>query len=169
MGDLFTDSHAVISSCGLYRYSLYRRWDRDLPLACFIMLNPSTADAGADDPTIRKCVGFARRWDCGRITVVNLFAYRATDPSRLKTASDPIGPDNDVWIARAVKGWPDGQPPKHIICAWGPKGRLFGRAQTVRGTFRSCPLEAIRLAREGEPCHPLMLPYATPLRILADV
>ena len=74
---------AVVSDDGLYRYILTRTWDRSLPALVFCMLNPSTADATVDDPTIRKCIGFAQRLGYGGIIVVNLFAYRATKPREL--------------------------------------------------------------------------------------
>src|SRR5437588_2477108 len=89
---------AVFSPDGRYRYLLTRRLGRSRRVATFIMLNPSTADAINNDPTIRKCVGFARRWGCGLLQVVNLFALRATEPRVLRAAADPVGPENSRWI-----------------------------------------------------------------------
>ncbi|MDB5297796.1 MAG: hypothetical protein JWO31_3779 [Phycisphaerales bacterium] len=86
MPDLFTRAAAVLSPCERYRYVLHRWWDESKPAVCWLMLNPSTADAATDDPTIRKCCGFARAWGAGGIAVVNLFALRATDPRRSTTA-----------------------------------------------------------------------------------
>src|SRR5262245_19133112 len=102
MGDLFQTKEALISPCGLYRYWLTRTWDNSLRRVCWVMLNPSTADAEQDDPTIRRCVGFARSWGAGGIIVVNLFAFRASDPKALLRAADPVGPDNDGHILKSV-------------------------------------------------------------------
>ena len=82
---------ARLSDDRRYRYLLVRRWDNTLPDATFVMLNPSTADERDDDPTIRKCIGFAKRWGCGGIKVVNLYAFRATNPRDCFAAADPIG------------------------------------------------------------------------------
>jgi len=89
---------AIVSDDGLYRYRLWRRWDAECPTMVWIMLNPSTADAEVDDPTIRRCIGFARREHCGGIEVVNLYALRATNPAAHPTPEGPenakaIGPD----------------------------------------------------------------------------
>ena len=89
---------ATISDCGRYRYGLWRIWNWQLPNAVFIMLNPSTADAETDDPTIRRCVGFARSWDLGGVHIANLFALRASDPGELANAQDPIGSANDMYL-----------------------------------------------------------------------
>ena len=89
---------ATISECGLYRYSLTRVWDDVLPMCIFVMLNPSTADADIDDPTIRRCINFAKREGCGSLMVVNLFAYRATSPADMKAAVDPIGSGNPTTL-----------------------------------------------------------------------
>lgn len=145
---------AYISQCTRYRYSLWR----DLPpgdgTVCFIMLNPSTATAWEDDPTIRRCIGFARRWGYARLMVVNLFAYRSTDPAALKTAWEPVGPENDEQIVEAVSS------ADLTVCAWGQHGRLFGREAKVRELLAGYELTALRRAKNGSPCHPLYLPGA---------
>src|SRR3954454_15761859 len=97
---LSLEQNAVISACGRYRYLLSRQVGPGLRTATFIMLNPSTADATNDDPTIRRCIGFARQWGCGRLAVLNLFAVRATDPAEMKRADDPVGPENRDWFDR---------------------------------------------------------------------
>ena len=94
---------ATFSRDRRYRYRLWRRWDRSRAVVAFVMLNPSTADAMHDDPTIRRCVGFARAWGFGGVDVVNLFALRATDTRALRKAADPIGPANDRHLRRAVR------------------------------------------------------------------
>lgn len=116
-----------------------------------IGLNPSTADAERDDPTIRRCIGFARDWGFGGLWVVNLFAFRATRPANLKTAADPVGPHNDMWLRRIA-----GRSGR-IVAAWGNHGRFMGRSDRVGAMFGR-RLEVIRLNAGGEPAHPLYLP-----------
>lgn len=93
---------AVIDQTGIYRYSLTRCWDQTLGKVTFILLNPSTADAYEDDPTLRRCIDYASSWGYGSLELVNLFAYRTKDPKILSNAKDPIGPDNDDYIQKAV-------------------------------------------------------------------
>ena len=90
---------ATFSADRRYRYRLWREWDRSRAVVAFVMLNPSTADASRDDPTIRRCIGFARAWGFGGVEVANLFALRATDPRHLRGVPDPVGPRN----ARSLK------------------------------------------------------------------
>jgi hypothetical protein len=128
------------------------------------MLNPSTADGQTDDPTIRKCVGFTKRWGGGALVVVNLFSFRATDPKDLiDYGGTVVGPDNEGWISRAVEGKVCPNVDK-IVCAWGPKGVFLRGSDRMRRFLSNKPLWAIRLAKGGEPCHPLMLPYWEPLK-----
>jgi hypothetical protein len=106
-----TERSATISPCGRYRYWLMRRWSME-PMLYWCMLNPSTADAEADDPTIKKCIGFAKKNGFGAIGVVNLFAWRATEPAELFFNYDIEGPNNDSWISTI--------PPSGIVvAAWG--------------------------------------------------
>ena len=116
-----------------------------------IGLNPSTADARQDDPTIRRCIGFARDWNYGGLVVTNLFAFRATYPTDLKAAVDPIGPRNDVWIRRMAR------QVDMIVAAWGNDGAWLDRSVSLR---RMLPgrLRCLRLNASGEPAHPLYLP-----------
>src|SRR5947209_16246810 len=114
-----TIARAIFDSTGTYRYSLWRQWSTDCPPVAFIMLNPSTADDRKDDPTIRRCIGFARAWGFGALEVVNLFAYRATDWSKLLEVDDPVGPENDDYIVQAVERCPC------VVAAWGTKGVLL--------------------------------------------
>lgn len=104
---------AVMGGDGRYRYLLLREWDASLPAATWVMLNPSTADAEVDDPTIRKCMKFSQRLGCGKMAVANLFAFRATDPNDLHDAEDPVGPDNVLWLERALV------QATYRIAAWG--------------------------------------------------
>src|SRR5438128_1288774 len=90
MSDLMMQRTAEISACGLYRWHLTRTWDDTRPTLVYIMLNPSKADALVDDATIRICIGRAMRMGCGRLVVLNLFAYRATNPLEMMTVADPV-------------------------------------------------------------------------------
>lgn len=148
-------STARFSLDGVYRYELTRRWARG-PVACWVMLNPSTADAKQDDPTIRRCVRFSRDWGLSGLVVVNLFAYCATDPSELRGVSDPIGPDNDEAIHdAAVRS-------RIVIAAWGAHGSLHGRDFDVAGDLRRALLgghiHCLGRTADGAPRHPLRLP-----------
>lgn len=147
------DGRALLSVCGDYRYLLSRRWGTGGQML-FIMLNPSTADGLTDDATIRKCMGFARRAGCGSISVVNLYAYRATVPSRMFAAEDPVGPDNDAHIIDALKHSSD------VMCAWGNHARQE-RVQQVKELIRQSGVKAwaLKINANGSPAHPLMLSY----------
>jgi len=149
---------AVLSADGLYRYSLVRRWAHDgRPPAQFIMLNPSTADADIDDPTIRRCVGFARALDTAGIVVVNLYAYRATKPADLWKAADPVGPDANVHIASvASRAASTGAP---LIAAWGANARPDRVAEVLRIiAAHGAVLTALGVTKAAAPRHPLYLP-----------
>ena len=140
---------AVIDSTGKYRYSLIRHWEPWKPKVLFVMLNPSTADANIDDPTIRRCINFAKSWGCGELEVVNLFAYRATNPKELKECEDPIGPENDMHISRAAMG------KDKIILAWGTNGSLLGRDRQVKDILYSLHTQCLQQTKDGHPKHPL--------------
>lgn len=143
---------AVISPCGQHRYTLDRVWSEG-PAVNFIMLNPSTADASEDDPTIRRCVGFARAWGYGGLIVTNLYAFRATDPRRLRSAPDAIGRENNRHIAEAAA------PGRLVVCAWGNHAAIEREAavlKILRGAGRTP--HALRMTSLGHPAHPLYLP-----------
>lgn len=151
---------AALSACGLYRYGLRRTWDETLPILCWIMLNPSTADAEKDDATIRICMGRARRMGYGGINVVNLFALRSTDPKALYEAAYPVSEPqlwfkNDVYI-RTIARWSP-----MVICAWGDHGWLGGRGTIVLSMLRELGVKTktLRLTKKGHPCHPLRISY----------
>ena len=156
---------ADFSDCGLYRYQLMRVWDLGKPLLLWVMLNPSTADGKLDDATIRRCMGFARRWGFGGIVVVNLFAFRATDPAAMKRAADPCGPANllTVRMSCALVHRDGGK----VVCAWGNDGDFQGRSKRVVELLRAdgIPLHYLRLTAKGEPCHPLYLPNSLELTL----
>jgi hypothetical protein len=155
------EGNAVISGCGRYRYLLTRLVGPGSITATFIMLNPSTADATIDDPTIRRCIGFARRWDCGRLAVLNLFALRTTYPADLNRTDDPVGPRNEECFDRTLKAAGAGP----VVCAWGVHGAYLGQDQTVLGWIRprGIQLLSLGLTRSGHPKHPLYLPRSAEL------
>ncbi len=140
---------ATFDATGTYRYSLIRTWEPSLPHVCFVMLNPSVADAERDDPTIRRCLGFARMWGYGSLEVVNLFAFCATRPTILFRATDPIGSANDHYIREAVVH------ASLVVAAWGNHGSRQGRTAEVLPLLRS-PY-CLGVTAVGQPCHPLYL------------
>lgn len=141
---------AVISDCGRYRYVLGRRWTAG-PTVAFICLNPSTADARTDDPTIRRIRGFAKAWGYSALVVANLYAWRATDPAELKRADDPVGPDNDSHLVRVAADC------ELVVAAWGVHARPE-RVAAVRALPGMDRLHVLGLTKGGAPRHPLYLP-----------
>lgn len=168
---------AYLSPDRRYRYWLTRSWDDSLPMMCVIGLNPSTADEQADDPTIRKCLGFARRLGFGSLLMLNVGAYRATNPREWLKAEDPFGPENTVsylkeYIAQNSICVRDGETPTKgvtlVIAAWGrncAKYRPLSRALAIAHSMPN--LKCWGRNADRTPRHPLMLPYSTPLEDLA--
>ena len=179
----YVNSGAEISADGRYRYLLWREWRRaDLirpskwrywdavdgdghrlgePVTCwFIMLNPSTADASLDDPTIRRCVGFAQSWQYDRMAVLNLFAYRTKSPAALKALThtdDPVGSRNQQHFIKINEG-------DKLVCAWGLHGDYLGQDQTVLGWMDpDMPKWCLGTTKSGQPRHPLFLSADTKL------
>lgn len=153
--DLFIDSTAAFSPRRRYRYTLHRQWS-DGPVVTWIMLNPSTADEHANDPTVERCQRRSQAWGYGGLIVANLFALRATDPSELYRAEDPVGPDNDAYLRElAAARMP-------IICGWGNHGTFRGRAAEVLDLIRNAGGDphCLRLTGIGQPGHPLYVPYS---------
>lgn len=135
---------------GDYRYWLTRTWDAAAEPMTWIMLNPSTADAETDDPTIRRCIGFAKAWGFGSFRVVNLFALRSTDPAALRSHPDPIGPKNDEYLRDATADV------SLTVAAWGNHGAFLGRGYAVAASIPR--LHVLNMTKEGQPAHPLYLP-----------
>jgi hypothetical protein len=157
LGDLLGDRGATFSDCGRYRYSLWRHWSDAPGRVLFVMLNPSTADATQDDPTIRRCIGFARSWGAGGIRICNLYAWRATNPKDLP-ALGAVGEDwgsailnrNDLAIRAAAAD------ASRIIAAWGAnRGPVPFRASRVLDLLSRHRVEALKLTKDGDPGHPL--------------
>lgn len=155
-------SSAIISPCGTYRYELRRRIPcalRWVQPALFILFNPSTANAEKDDQTVRKGMGFCKEWFCTDMIFWNLYAFRSRNPKALKTAADPIGPENDTHLRRIMKEHMDGR----IILAWGNMvgPQMQQRVAQVASVLREFnkQVEAIKLNDNGSPTHPVMIGY----------
>jgi hypothetical protein len=148
--------NAIISDCQKYRYALIRVWDEFRPRVMFLMLNPSTADAEHDDPTIRRCIGYAKAWGYGGLYVCNLFAFRATNPTDLLKATFPVGVDNQRWI-RSMSALSD-----IVVCAWGNSSIVSKLQKRLDPTYKPLewiqkPLYYLELSNAGTPKHPLYL------------
>lgn len=165
---------AEISQCERHRYLLGRVWEPAKPVDVWIMLNPSTADAMKDDPTIRRVVDFSRGWGSGGVQVVNLFSVRATDPYNVLKAEEPNGPIADDAIRNAIVC----NTVSRIVCAWGTTGmslpKFSERADSVyrlvlgltlmRGPLGRPAIVCLGRTANGNPRHPLYLPKAaTPI------
>lgn len=144
---------ADISPSGAWRFSLTRVWDEARPHCCFIMLNPSTADDTVDDPTVRRCISYADKWGYGGLVVVNLFAFRATDPKEMKASRAPIGPHNDIVILEQARN------ADIVVCAWGAHGEFLDRGAHVKHMLDDAGvwLYYLKLNKNGQPAHPLYL------------
>lgn len=140
---------AKLSSCRNYRYALWRTWDDTKPYAMIIGLNPSTADETQGDPTLTRCINFAKSWGYGGVCMANLFAYRATIPNDMKAAKNPIGLENDVWLAQLS------EDAGIVVAAWGNDGSHLDRSSVVKATLPN--LHCIKMNKSGEPAHPLYL------------
>lgn len=140
---------ASFSRCGQYRYQLSRQFDAGEGRCVFIGLNPSIASARDDDPTVRRCMGFAQRWGYAELVVVNLFAFRTPYPAQLKIATDPIGPRNARAVRRAC------QSAQCIVAAWGAHGSFHNQARKLVGILTDKPVYCFGLTRSGQPVHPL--------------
>ena len=178
---------AVISPCGRYRYALGRTWDIDLPPFVIVMLNPSTADEKVDDRTVQKCIAFARSKVCGGLLVVNLFAFRATEPADMwaeaRRGVDIVGPENDQHIRSIIRRIGPTSPPDaawssdpgagDVVVGWGtPKSerdrptheaRVRAVLQLIRAENR-CAQSIGEQTKDGNPRHPLYLRLASQLR-----
>lgn len=144
---------AVISECGHYRYRLTRDLERDGPNMLWVMLNPSTADGDVDDPTIRRLMKFTQSWGYGSLTVVNLYAFRATKPADLFSAIDPIGTENDCYLRKMLEqvGYGD------VMVGWGNHAKLDRVQEFVdlASEYPNVRLLALDINVSGSPKHPL--------------
>jgi hypothetical protein len=144
---------ARFSSCRRYRYALWREWDPALPTVVFCGLNPSTADETKDDPTIRRELGYARDWKCGRLIKVNAYGWRDTDPKKMLAVADPTGPENLQTVVHCAR---------HaglFVAAWGNHIRERDAwALRVMLKRAGVTVYALRVTSKGNPEHPLYLP-----------
>ncbi len=140
---------AVFSPDRVYRYSLWRIWDRNKPIVLFILLNPSTADEVRLDPTLTRCKNFAMQWGYGGMLVGNIFALKSTNPKALYISNDPIGPENDEYLLRMIRH------AAMTVVGWGVHGSFLSRGDTV---LKMIPYPyAFGLNEDGTPKHPLYL------------
>ena len=144
------EKSAVFSDNREYRYTLWRTWNSKVGYAMFICLNPSTADEIEDDPTVRRCIGFAEMWGYGALCMTNLFAYRATNPKDMQETKYPIGSENDHFLKSIAAS------ANIVIAAWGSKGNFLQRDKTVISLIPN--KHVLRLTKDGYPMHPLYLP-----------
>jgi hypothetical protein len=147
----FAKSTAAFSDCGRYRYLLERRWT-DGPICVFVGLNPSTATAGSDDATVRKCIALARSWGFSGLTMANLFAVRCRYPQILSTHQDPVGPENDRFLLPAI------EQAHTVVAMWGNHG-LKSYGQSARRDQYILSLrddwQCVGVTKHGAPRHPL--------------
>lgn len=158
---------AVISVCGKYRYSLIRTYTSNPvePFVLFIGLNPSIADSNIDDPTLRRCLGFMEDWNLKSLKMVNLFAFRATDPREMIAQTNPTGLSNDLMILHEIK-----QAAKIVIC-WGNKGSHLDRDKEVLEILKQYQDKVFSFGetKTGQPKHPLYLAKTTQLKKYFDI
>lgn len=154
---------AILSPCGAYRYQLSRDVGMDGPVFAFFGVNPSTADATADDATVRKWTGFVKRWGGSRFIVGNVFAYRSTDVKALRNVPHPVGPENFAHLERIAAD------ADVLVPCWGDRGKV---PPSLRHHFdktlaflraQGKPVRVFGFAKGGDPLHPLMLGYDTAL------
>ena len=142
-------SEACFNSARTHRYYLQRSWDLDKPAMAFVCLNPSTADEVVNDPTVTRCINYADSWGYGTFYMLNLFAFRATDPKDMKAAADPVGKMNDSWIKSITDQC-------HLtIAAWGNHGAYLGRDKEIRKLLNN--LHCLKITKSNQPYHPLYL------------
>jgi len=147
MNGLLVNKNATFSDCRKYRYALSRTWNGKKKAILFIGLNPSTADEKIDDPTIRRCINYAKNWGYGSLLMVNLFAYRATMSSELKNVKNPIGNDNDLHIIELSK------KADLAVAAWGNEGFFLNRDKEIKKILPN--LMCLKINKSGQPAHPL--------------
>lgn len=158
----------TLSACRTYRYTLWREWDNgtfstlkqiigQCNYAMFIGLNPSTADETKDDPTIRKCIGFAKRWGYGALCMTNLFAFRATLPRDMKKSEYPVGEDNLHHLLECASS------AGIVVAAWGKNGCFQSQDLATADQLSRIGIQlmCLRTNGDGSPEHPLYVPYDT--------
>ena len=149
-------STATYSDCERYRYALTRTWDEQAKRVLFVMLNPSKATEVQNDPTVERCERRAQALGFGAFQVTNIFAWRDTDPFKMRKATDPIGPENDAAILAGV-AWAD-----QVIAAWGTHGAHLDRGPQMAAILHATgkPISTLGLSKHGHPKHPLYISYS---------
>lgn len=140
---------ALISEDGKYRYSLTREWDPYKPKVLFVGLNPSTADQSLDDPTVGKCVRFAKHWGFGGLLIGNLFAIRSSSPEAIYTEEDPVGIENDKHLLKMAS------QAELVVACWGNHGMFKDRALEVCNLIPH--MKCLIKNKTGQPRHPLYI------------
>jgi len=149
MRKLKLKTDAILSEDRKYRYLLSRIWDESKSTVMIIGLNPSTADETENDPTIERCISFAKSWGYGGVYMLNLFGFRATQSKDMFNAEEPIGIDNDEYIKKYSKIC------DKVVCAWGNDGNYKNRSQEILAIIKNSYY--LKLNKTGEPAHPLYL------------
>ncbi|HEA46393.1 MAG TPA: DUF1643 domain-containing protein [Candidatus Pacearchaeota archaeon] len=145
------NSNAVFSEDRVHRYVLIREWDLNKPSLMVVSLNPSTADEKKNDPTIRRCIGFAKKWGFGKLIMTNIFAFRATLPKDLFNSENPVGNKNDYWLKKLSK------KADKVLLAYGNHGKFRNRHDEILKIIDN-PY-CIKKSKTGMPMHPLYLKY----------
>ncbi len=146
---------AIFSRDRQHRYVLWRRWTDSRRMIAFIGLNPSTADEVRNDPTVTRCINYAKAWGYGGMYMLNAFAFRATDPRNMKRCDYPVGPHNDGFILDYVRR------AKAVVVCWGVHGAFQGRSAALARLLRGVPVCCFGVTKSGEPKHPLYLSKTT--------
>lgn len=159
VSELFVKASAAFSPCRTYRYILYRIWDETKPLYCALMLNPSKADEYANDPTVERQMRRAKLLGYGGLVVINLFAFRATDPREMLRHPEPVGQGNDAAIRAVAEEVTNRNG--IIVCGWGNDGAHLERSAAVVKLLSNYDLYALKVNQggAGEPKHPLYVGY----------
>jgi len=155
-----TPNGAMFSPLAVYRYKLWRIWDKSKPMIMFICLNPSTADAVKNDPTITRCQVRAKLLGYGGMYFANIFAYKSTQIDGLLHSDDPIGnPENDKAILEMARN------SNAVVCGWGNYGSYLNRSGDLVDTLSLAGIKlwCLGINRTGEPVHPLYVAYYTPI------
>ena len=152
-------TNALFDESSLYRYTLYRRMTEGEKTMLVIGLNPSTATATEDDPTIRRCVGYAEREGCSKYYMGNLFGYRSTDPKNLYTIEDPVGMGNNFWLGYMA------EQADIIVAAWGAHPLAVERGEKVKELLAPREIMCLGKTKSGAPKHPLYLRKDAPLEV----
>ena len=147
---MLKNKKCIFSSDGKYRYTLWREWGHGEGICQFIGLNPSTATDEINDPTVTRCINYAKAWGYTGMYMTNIFAFRATDPRVMKAHPEPVGSENDHYLALIAR------EVDIVVAAWGTHGKFLNRGQQVKRLIQD--LHCLKITKDGHPSHPLYLP-----------